>query len=674
MDPLRPRRLRLPLIAVLVAAFGQTVTDPAPLMAQQPSQQRPPHRQGNPDTPPQAADPAADPGTAAPAGTDGAAPAVAPESDPDSAADSTPEREPAPLTFGLAGPYLAGRMAAVESDFVAAAEYFSRAVAHDQGDSYLQDSALIAMVAAGQIDGAVALAARMAGDGQTTDLSGLIDRARMIRAGEWDGLLAALEPVLDPATGGDADLLNGLVRAWGLLGAGRAQESLAAFEQMAGLPQIAPMVNYHLALARALVGDHEGAAALLADQATSSHILGVTARVQILGQLDRRDEALAVLDSIQNLESEPQLVALRAQIADGTPVPFDVVKTPADGVAQVFMTFATALAASPDPEPLSLVHARLASWLSPDIAEARLMVAQLLMERGQIDLAEAELETLRGQGEVRPLVELARIDALARADRRDQAQAAALALTQRYPDLAPAWIALGDLYRQQKQFTEAIPAYDRALELLKDAPDDQRWFPLYARGIAQERAGRFDAAEADLQAAIAIRPDQPSLLNYLGYSWIDRNENLEQGLDLIRRAVELSPDDGYILDSLAWAYFRLGRYQEAVEPMERAAVSMSSDPLVNDHLGDVYWMVGRKREAQIQWQRALSLDPGANDDVDPDRIRRKLELGLDAVMAEEKASGAGSAAPAPAAPPDTAEPSPTDAGTGAGGAAPNARD
>ena len=264
---------------------------------------------------------------------------------------------------------------------------------------------------------------------------------------------------------------------------------------------------------------------------------------------------------------------------------------------------------SPDPEPLSLIHARLASWLSPDTPEARLMVAQILQERQQFDLAEPEFDTLRRMGQMRPVAELARIDALSRAGRTDEAGKAAL----------------------------------------EGAPAEARWFPLYARGIALERSRQFDRAEADFLAAIEIRPNQASLLNYLGYSWIDRNENLDRALGLIEKAVQLSPDDGYILDSLAWAYYRLGRYQEAVAPMEAAILTMSQDPLVNDHLGDIYWKVGRHREAEIQWQRALSLDPTDTDDVDPDRIRAKLDRGLDAVLAEEAAGPVETPAPAPQA-------------------------
>ncbi|MFC0199824.1 tetratricopeptide repeat protein [Paracoccus rhizosphaerae] len=550
------------------------------------------------------------------------------------------QEQPAPQMKGLAGPYLAARMATVENDFRAAARYYAQASAKDPADVYLQDSALVALSSAGEVDKAAELAESMVESGRDTELAGLLRRAQLIRASDWDGLLALIAADSDPARPIENDLLDGTMQAWAMLGAGRAQDALAKFEEMAAADGIGPIVNYHLALARALVGDYESADRLLEQSEAGSPLLGVIARVQILAQLDRQDEALALLESLPGIEAEPQLLKLRQRLQAGQPVPFDVIAGPADGIAHLLLSFASALSGSPDPEPLALIHARLAAWISPENPEARLMVAQLLQDRLQFDLAETEFEAVRRMGEMRPQAELSRIDALSGAGRHDEAERAALALTAAYPDLAQAWIALGDVTRQQEKFRESIPSYDKALTLLQDAPAEQRWFPLYARGIALERSGLFDRAEADLLAALEIRPDQPSLLNYLGYSWIDRGENLERALGMIERAVELSPGDGYILDSLAWAYYRLGRYEEAVSPMEQSIATMASDPLVNDHLGDIYWMVGREREAQIQWRRALSLEPGESGEVDPDRIRDKLERGLDAVLADEAATGA----------------------------------
>nr|WP_245999399.1 tetratricopeptide repeat protein [Paracoccus methylarcula] len=557
----------------------------------------------------------------------------------ESSSDDSP---PAPLTKGLAGPFLAARMATVLNDYRAAAKYFSQAVAQDPKDRYLQDGALVALISAGNLDRATELAEQMVTQGGGTELSALLLRVSLAQKGDWAGLL----DMLDDAGGNAKDnkdnkLLDGMMRAWALLGVGNASDALATFEGMAKARDVAPMVQYHLALARAMVGDYEGAQSLLSNRQAGDHLLGLTARVQILAQLERRDEAAALLDSVQGIEAEPQLVELREKLESGEQITFDIVQNPADGLAQLLLTFASALASSPDPnpEPLSLIHARLAAWLSPELGAARLTVAQLLQERRQFDLAEREFEALRRMGEMRPVAELSRIDALARAGRQDEAESAALSLTAAYPELPQAWVALGDQLRQQEKFAQAVPAYDKALSLLADEKPEQRWFALYARGIALERIGQFDRAEQDLLAAIDIQPEEPSLLNYLGYSWIDRNENLDQALEMIRKAVELSPEDGYILDSLAWAYYRLGRYDEAVEPMEQAVARMSSDPLVNDHLGDIYWKVGRKREAEIQWQRALSLEPGESGEVEADRIRAKLKRGLDAVLAEEEEAG-----------------------------------
>jgi Flp pilus assembly protein TadD len=191
--------------------------------------------------------------------------------------------------------------------------------------------------------------------------------------------------------------------------------------------------------------------------------------------------------------------------------------------------------------------------------------------------------------------------------------------------------ALGDALRREDRFAEAAAAYDAAVALVAK-PEARHWGLYYSRAIAYERQQMWDKAEPDFRKALELNPDQPQVLNYLGYSLLERHERLEEALGLIERAVRAEPEAGYIVDSYAWALFRLGRYREAVEPMERASVLEPVDPVVTDHLGDVYWAVGRQMEARFQWRRALSFDPEEKDAV---RIRKKLEVGLDAVLAEE---------------------------------------
>jgi Flp pilus assembly protein TadD len=180
-------------------------------------------------------------------------------------------------------------------------------------------------------------------------------------------------------------------------------------------------------------------------------------------------------------------------------------------------------------------------------------------------------------------------------------------------------------------------------------PTKAHWTLFYVRGIAFERSKQWDKAEADLKKALELSPDQPLVLNYLGYSWVDQGRNLDEGLAMIKKAVELQPDDGFIVDSLGWAYFRLGRFEEAVTELERAIELQPDDPVLNDHLGDAYWKVGRQLEAQFQWSHAKELKPEATELA---KIEAKLKNGL----VETPTNAAGNTVGPPAAPAEGAAP------------------
>ena len=184
--------------------------------------------------------------------------------------------------------------------------------------------------------------------------------------------------------------------------------------------------------------------------------------------------------------------------------------------------------------------------------------------------------------------------------------------------------ALGNMMRGRKRFEEAIEYYSKVIALI-DKPEPKHWPYYYARGTSYERLKRWPLAEADLQKAMQLSPDQSLVLNYLGYSWVDQGVNLKQGLKLIERAVQLKPDDGYIVDSLGWAHFRLGNFKQAVKHLERAVELRPEDPTLNDHLGDAFWRVGRQREAYFQWQQALTLKPEPDEEA---KIRQKIAKGL----------------------------------------------
>jgi tetratricopeptide (TPR) repeat protein len=285
-----------------------------------------------------------------------------------------------------------------------------------------------------------------------------------------------------------------------------------------------------------------------------------------------------------------------------------------------------------------LLYSRIARYLRPDHIDDLLLTADLLENIGQYELAIEELQDVPADNPAYHAAELGRAAALRRSNKPEQAIEVLQQLTRSHGTLPSVHSALGDALRAQDNFKAAIKSYDRAIELTPDS-NPQRWVLYYARGIAEERSGNGEASERDFRAALKINPDQPQVLNYLGYSLVEQGRNLDEALNMIERAVAASPESGYIVDSLGWVLYRLGRYEEAVDQMERAVELVAVDPVVNDHLGDVYWSVGRQREAEFQWRRALSfVDPEDKDsEADPDRMRRKLEVGLDAVLAEEGA-------------------------------------
>ncbi|MEQ1670249.1 MAG: tetratricopeptide repeat protein, partial [Hyphomicrobium sp.] len=184
--------------------------------------------------------------------------------------------------------------------------------------------------------------------------------------------------------------------------------------------------------------------------------------------------------------------------------------------------------------------------------------------------------------------------------------------------------ALGNIARARKSFPEAVNYFSRAIALIPK-PDQRHWSYYYARGTAYERMKNWPAAEADLKRALKLAPEQPLILNYLGYSWIDQGRNMKEGMKLIEKAVQLKPDDGYIVDSLGWAHYKQGNYKDAVRYLERAVEIKPEDPTLNDHLGDAFWQVGREREAKFQWGQALSLNP---EPEDLEKIKAKVERGL----------------------------------------------
>lgn len=531
------------------------------------------------------------------------------------------------------GAYLAALQARYQNDFTAAAEHFTRALARDPSNPALMENAIASLVGLGEIDRAVPIAQRI----EDADL--LSQVAHMVLIAD-EGRREAYDELLDRVdrNRGVGELADGLISAWAHMGKGDMKTALELFDKVADQRGLRSFAIYHKALALASVGDFESAEQIFAgesDGPMQRTRRGTMAWAQVLSQLERNEEAVKIIDEVFGTDLDPEITELRRQLAENERLTFSIIGGARDGVAEVFFSLGRALQVDAGQDYV-LLYARIAEYLTPDNVDAILMTAELLENLQRHELATTAYRRVPRDHPSHYLAELGRGEALRRSGKVDAAVEVLEQLSQTHADVPVVHVSLGDLYRQLEDFGGSAKAYDRALELYAERDNDQ-WFVHYARGISYERLGEWEKAEADFRKALELNPEHPQVLNYLGYSMVEKRINLDEALDMIERAVAARPDSGYIVDSLGWVLYRLGRYDEAIGHMERAAELEPVDPVVNDHLGDVLWAVGRYQEAIFQWHRALSfVDQGESaSDVDPERIRRKLEVGLDQVLEEE---------------------------------------
>ncbi|MFT3972527.1 MAG: tetratricopeptide repeat protein [Amaricoccus sp.] len=531
----------------------------------------------------------------------------------------------------LSGAYLAAMQADYRNDYPEAAAYYDEALAADPANLRLLTNATVARVAMGDFAAARPLADRLEAVAPNNQVATLVRLGDRIAAGDF----AAAGDILTKAGDTVNPLLGGLIAGWIEVGREDFPAAQARFDAMRGNDALLAYGQYHKALALALAGDFVSAEALMAGGDKGPLHLNrsaVVAHAEILAQLGREADAVAMIDAaMAGGQPDAPLLDLRNRLAAGEEVPFDQVASAKDGAAEVFLTLADALNAA-DTQRVALVHARLAQQIRPDLVEAHLLSAQILEDEGQFALA---TDALAGVAQTSPwyvTTEIRRAATQRSAGDPAAGIATLTALAKSHGDMIEVESALGDALRAEEKFAEAAEVYTRAIALAGD-PKPAHWVLYYSRGISYERAGDWPKAEADFREALTLEPGQPLVLNYLGYSMVEKHESLDEALGMIEQAAEAKPDDGYITDSLGWVLYRLGRYQDAVKPMLHAVELTPDDAVINDHLGDVLWKVGRKREAEFQWRRALSFGPA--DDLDMDRIRKKLAEGLDKVQAED---------------------------------------
>ena len=527
------------------------------------------------------------------------------------------------------GGYLAGRHALSTKDFDAASTYLSRAIEDDIENPELLNGLISVQVSLGDIGAAKVSSDNLDLLGVQTQLSNMVKIAIQLRNRDFDNAKQQIENEQ-----GINPLLDKIVTGWAFADQGNFEDAETIFDEIGKGSSLAQFSQMQKASMLAAYGRYESALNTIGNLEKNSNRISIDARalkVQLLLKLDNKEEATEYFSKIFGDGVNSDAANLRMQVEDH-PNAYSIEESLSleAGIAYAFYAIADILKDDADPNT-ALLYVRLAQYLNENSQKAILLAADLLEQMGQYDLAVEEYAKISPSSSYFLSSELGRVGALRDGGKTEAALEVLYYLSREFSDIGIVHNSLGDFLRREERYSEAKIAYDRAVDIYREN-NNVSWVVLYARGITHERLQEWDKAESDFRNALTINPDQANVLNYLGYSLIDRGEKLDEAMTMIEKAVSLQPESGYIVDSLAWGLFKLGKYEIAIPHMEKAAELMPVDPIVTDHLGDLYWAVGRQLEAKFQWRRALSFDPELKDAT---RIREKLRIGLDRVLVNE---------------------------------------
>lgn len=541
-------------------------------------------------------------------------------------ASQAPARSPddAGETHSLLGNYLAGRFAKGAQDTSSAAGFYTRALARDPQNEVLLEQAFQMEVMNGNWAEAVPLAEQLATAQPNHRMSRFLLGISAFKAGNYAKAEEQFKAASENPIG---ELTSAIARGWTRLAAGDGAGALAAVD----LPKQPEWAQFYLRYHRALMADtlgkkDEASAAyermFRQDSRTLRTALAYARHKAHYGNFKEARNLLK--DQFEKSQGEPHPLAkdLRDQIDKKVKLPLLLDSAP-EGLAEVFYGLGEALTGEGGVS-LGTVYLQLALFAKPDHTFALAALASAQEQAQRYEDAIVTYDKITKGSPLQSAIDIRKAFNLNSLERPDEAQALLDALAKREPKDVRPLEALGNIMRARKRYEDAVKYFSQAINII-GKPDERHWTFYYARGTAYERMKNWPAAESDLKRALALAPDQPLVLNYLGYSWIDQGKNMKEGMRLIEKAVALKPDDGYIVDSLGWAHYKQGNFKEAVRYLERAVEIRPEDPTLNDHLGDAFWQVGRFQEAKFQWSQALTLSPEPEDE---EKIKLKLANGL----------------------------------------------
>jgi len=525
--------------------------------------------------------------------------------------------------FSVTGNYLAAKEAQMSGELSLAADFLKLVLSNSVNSPDLLRRTFLLLALEGRFDEALELGEKLAKYSPGLYLPKLLLAIKKIRIKKYQEAVKILKNFSGDNLSG---MTSPLLLAWTLLGQGKVDEALDIVKSLEGTNSPGQLLNMHKGLILGVAGRHLEAISVLEKLSERKNAFNFRL-VQLLGNFyelvgDKNKANLLYKRFRDENETRGFLDINYAQLTLGSR-PKPLIKTVSDGVAETLFIMANSLRQQKAGET-ALVLGRLALYLKPNFPIMLILAAELVESDDRLIEANKIYNKIDPNSVLGKKIKLRIAANFHELNRTREAIKLLREMVDERPNDFEPLVKIGDYLRGDEKFSEAITEYDEAIKRVGKLKP-RHWRLLYIRGIALERAKKWEKAEVDLLRALDLKPNQPYILNYLGYSYLEKNINLNKALEMIQKAVSLKPGDGYIIDSLGWGYYQIGKYDEAVRELERAVEYRPEDSVINDHLGDAYWQVGREVEAIFQWKRSLSLNPGEKLKL---MVSKKLKNGL----------------------------------------------
>lgn len=527
-------------------------------------------------------------------------------------AEAAGDAQQRPLSDGSTASFLAAQFARSTGDIVQAIHYL-RQVHKAQPDNVEIARQLQALLLLdGRVDEATAIAGAVVKQDDKDAVSVLLLALSQIKKNNAAKAASILDEAFASTSG---QLWLPLISAWLDISEHRLTKPLTVEGLSANVGRAAGLVNYHLALINSYAGFYEPAA----DNFKHS----------VEDPKNAPGRIMAAMKQFNVAHPDADLAAIIKDYDEANPGSdmrgeAPVIAKPQAGVAEVLLTMGSLMQGGGVVQD-AIIYLQLAAYMQPSLATAQVALGNSYSDLGKLEKAnEIYAKVTADSGAYMP-AQLRMAFNYNKLGKFAEAMTVLEKLSQKMAGSYEPLVAKADILRQHKHFEQSVAQYGKALERIGAQEKPQHWSIYFARGTAYERMSRWPQAEKDMLHALELAPEQADVLNYLGYSWLMRGENLEQAHVMISKAAQARPDDPQIMDSMGWSYFYQGDYEKAVQYLEKAVALLPGDATINDHLGDAYWRLGRKVEARFQWERALGF---AADETLAEAIRKKLKDGM----------------------------------------------